>query len=74
MSTTPADLTDFVGAPCRFMEPAPGRTLRVSRRYALAADLRSRECLEPGEIDEAVADVAAFPLQYRRIESVRSAR
>src|SRR4051812_13695773 len=48
------------------MEPATGRLLRVSRRYALAAEIGHTYCavegirLEPAEIEDAVRDVAGF--------------
>src|SRR5690348_7787549 len=66
MSTTRAELVDFVEAFGRFMEPAEGRTLHVTERFAFAHErahtwanvegIRLRE----GEIGEAVEEVAAL--------------
>jgi hypothetical protein len=67
MSTTPAaELIDFAEAAGPFMEPAPGRLLRVTDRYALAGEVGhtwtavERIRLRGDEIAEAVADVDAF--------------
>jgi len=66
MSTTAAELVDFAEAPGRFMEPATGRALRISDRYALAAELGHTYCavegirLEADDVEDAVRDVADF--------------
>jgi len=67
MSTTPAaELIDFAEAAGPFMEPAPGRLLRVTERFTLAGEVGhtwaavERIRLQGDAIAEAVADVDAF--------------
>ena len=65
-ATAAAELIDFAEAAGPFMEPAPGRLLRVTDRYTLAGEIGhtwaavERIRLRGHEIGEAVADVDAF--------------
>src|SRR5439155_3125428 len=60
------ELVDFAEAPGRFLLPAPGLALHVTRRYALAATVGHTYAavegirLDAGEIADAVAEVDAF--------------
>jgi hypothetical protein len=65
-TTTPAELIDFAEAAGPFMEPAPGRILRVTDRYVLSADLGhtwaavERIRLSEDEVAAALAEVDDF--------------
>src|SRR4051794_32158647 len=66
MSTTPLELIDFAEAAAPFMEPAPGRFLRVTERFALAGEAFhtwtavERIRLRGDDVEDAIADVDAF--------------
>jgi hypothetical protein len=64
MAAASPELIDFAEAPARFMEPAPGRVLRVSERYAFAHDFGHTWAgvegfrLGAGDVEDVVAEVA----------------
>ena len=64
--STPAELVDFAEAAGPFMEPAPGRLLRITDRLALTGELGhtwasvERIRLQEEELSEAIAEVDAF--------------
>jgi hypothetical protein len=66
MSTTKPDLVLFAEAPGRFMHPAPGRCLKQTPRFSLAAERGHTYCaveevrLRADEIEDAIAEVDAF--------------
>ena len=66
MSTSPSELIDFAEAFGRFMEPAEGRTLHVSERFAFVHDRAHTWAnvegirLRADEVADAVAEVAAL--------------
>jgi hypothetical protein len=61
-----SELVDFAEGMARFLEPAPGRLLRITDGYALGADFGDswaqveRIRLREDELPEAIADVDAF--------------
>ena len=65
-STTQAELVDFAEGMGPFLEPAPGRSLRITDSFALSSDFGNtwaqveRVRLRENELAQAIADVDAF--------------